>query len=70
MSKAELRSHAESRRAFFNAVVPDLRKNYSVLPEPSRSTRLRVLEEEDLALRAFEERVGLKSDVAPVASPR
>lgn len=60
----DYRLQVESRRAFFEAVRPDLSRLYGSLEEPSRSTRLATLEQEEAVIRAQERRAG----IAPVAT--
>jgi hypothetical protein len=69
VSKAEFRENVKAWRGFHDAVSPDLTKLYGAMAEPSRTTRLRTISDDEDALEKAEKRAGLRDDAAPVTSP-
>lgn len=59
ISKSEYKALVESQRLYHEATKVDLRGLYETLPEPSRSTRLGTVEQQESTLRAAEERAGI-----------
>lgn len=67
ITKAEFKADVGAWRAYYDATKDDLHMVYDVLPEPSRTTRLHLIFDEDQAIRGAEVRAGLR-EAAPIGS--
>jgi len=60
ITRAEYREGVKARRTYYDATKWDLRNVYDSIPEPSRSTRKRLVDDEEESIQAAEIRAGIR----------